>query len=225
MNQRGVSELLIDSALDPELLNRLRHSPDGVFGEYGLTDEQRDILRSPDHRLLGLLGEALAKQEKVPAASQPVVSTQTALRVSATARNLPGVSLVVTVLPCAHIQNGQPVGVSYAAWVNPLAPGTDPASLPPPPGAVFPGQPLTPAHIVMQLSAVQTQDTDGNLQVGLWATLKQSSNVEHTALQALPTPDAVEVSDSVTAVREAAPEERYTRLVELMRTLRIGGDA
>jgi hypothetical protein len=62
-------------------------------------------------------------------------------------------------------------------WVNPLPQGADPASLPPPLGVVFPGQPLTPLHAVIQVSAVQMQDAAGDPQVGLSASLQQSSNI------------------------------------------------
>jgi hypothetical protein len=101
-----------------------------------------------------------------------------------------------------------------------------------PAGMVLPGQPLAPLYAVFQLSAVQSQDAAGNLQVGVWASLRQSSNV------AVPPPpeaagdpegspfasrlDSERVQAAVTAVRGASSDERYGRLVDLMRVLRSG---
>jgi hypothetical protein len=85
---------------------------------------------------------------------------------------------------------------------------------------------------VIQLSAVQTQDAAGNPQVGLWASMLQSSNVAappppETAGDPNASPfgsrlDSPQVQAAVAAVREAATDERYNRLVDLMRVLRSG---
>ena len=60
--EKGVEQLLIASALEPELCRRLVESPEEVFAEFDLTEEQKDILRQRDHRLLGLLGAAVVRQ-------------------------------------------------------------------------------------------------------------------------------------------------------------------
>ena len=54
-------------------------------------------------------------------------------------RTLPDISLALTLVPCAQYENGRVVKVVYAAWVQPLPEGVDPASLPPPAGAALPG--------------------------------------------------------------------------------------
>ena len=225
----GVSRLLIDSALDPDLRRRLLESPEEVFPEFDLTEEERDILRLPDHRLLRLLGAALADEvgssgfkPKVPAAvPQPHAIVQ--------ARSLPDVSLALTLIPCAQYENGQLKTFAYAVWVNPLPRGADPASLPQPQGVVFPGQPLTPLHAVIQVSAVQMQDAAGDPHVGLSAALLQSSNIA-----APPPPGASgnpgvspfgsdlgsgEVQAAIAGVRNAPSDLRYGRLIDLMHAL------
>ena len=209
---------------------RLLESPEEVFQEFDLTEEERDLLRQPDHRLLRLLGAALADQvessnpmpEPSPAMPQPHAIVQ--------ARALPDISLVLTLVPCAQYENGRLNTFAYAVWVNPLPQGADPASLPPPQGAVFPGQPLTPLHAVIQVSAVQMQDAAGDPLVGLSASLQQSSNIT-----APPPPEAAgkpgvspfgsdlrsgEVQAAVAAVRGAPSDQRYVRLIELMHALR-----
>jgi len=99
---------------------------------------------------------------------------------------------------------------------------------------VLPGQPLTPLHAVIQVSAVQTQDAAGGPQVGLTASLRQSSNVA-----APPPPEAAgrpgaspfgsdlaseAVRAAVAAVRSAPSGQRYGRLIDLIHTL-AGGEA
>ena len=61
-SKAGVSRLLIASALDPDMRRRLLESPEEVFQEFDLAEEERDLLRRPDHRLLRLLGAALADE-------------------------------------------------------------------------------------------------------------------------------------------------------------------
>jgi hypothetical protein len=67
--------------------------------------------------------------------------------------------------------------VRFAAWVNPLPAGVDPGTLPASKGAELPGQPLTPLHAVLQISALQLPSSDGMPTVGLTASLLQSTNM------------------------------------------------
>ena len=209
---------------------RLLESPEEVFQEFDLTEEERDLLRQPDHRLLRLLGAALADNVE---SSGPRPKASTALlppHAIVQARTLPDISLVLTLVPCAQYEDGRLSTFAYAVWVNPLPQGADPASLPPPPGAVFPGQPLTPLHAVIQVSAVQMQDAAGDPQVGLSASLQQSSNIAAPA-----PPEAAgrpgvspfgsdlgsgEVQATIARVRSAPIDQRYGRLIDLMRALR-----
>ena len=224
--------MLIESALQPELRRRLLESPDEAFRDFDLSDEEKEILRRPDHRLLPLLGAALARQmeSSSPLGEAPSVSPAPPALVEA--HPLPDTWLALTVVPCAHREEGRLNGISYVVWANPIPEGGDPATLPPPAGVVFPGQPLAPLVAVIQLSAVETQDAEGNPQVGLWASLGQSSNVA-----ALPPPetagdpkaspfgsrlDSPQVQAAVAAVQRASNDERHNRLVDLMRVLRSG---
>ena len=224
--------MLIESALQPELRRRLLESPDEAFRDFDLSEEEKEILRRPDHRLLPLLGAALARQMESSDPSGEAPSVSPAAPALIEARPLPDTWLALTVVPCAHLEEGRLEGISYVVWANPIPEGGDPATLPPPAGVVFPGQPLAPLYAVIQLSAVQTQDAAGNPQVGLWASLLQSSNVAappppETAGDPKASPfgsrlDSPQVQAAVTAVRGASSEERYNRLVDLMRVLRSG---
>jgi hypothetical protein len=223
--------LLITSALKADLGRRLLESPEEVFEDYDLTEEEKDLLRQPDHRLLRLLGAALA-HERESSSPGPEAYSVPQPHAVVQARTLPDISLALTLVPCAQYENGRLHTFAYAVWVNPLPHGADPASLPPPPGAVFPGQPLAPLHAVIQVSAVQMQDAAGDPQVGLSAGLRQASN-----MTAPPPPEAAgrpggspfgsdlrsaEVQAAVAAVRSARNDQRYGRLIDLMHVLRSG---
>ena len=217
----GIDRLLIASALDGDLRRRLLDTPDDVFPEFDLTEDEKDVLRSPDQRLLPLLGAALARQSAAAALAPGAPTEQPQPHAVVEARTLPDVSLALTVVPCAQFENGRIVKVVYAAWVNPLPEGVDPASLPPPAGAALPGQPLAPLHAVIRVSVVQTQGA-----IGLSAVLLQSSN-----MSAPPPPPPVAgdlrdaaVETAIAAVRSASSQDRRTRIVELLRALR-GGEA
>jgi hypothetical protein len=227
--RNGVSQLLIALAMDSDLRRRLLEWPEETFQDYDLTDDEKDLLRQPDHRLLRLFGAALAQDRVEPGRARPHSDAPHAV---VPARTLPGISLAVTLVPCAQYENGQLSKIAYAVWVNPLAEGADPAALPMPQGASLPGQPLTPLHAVIRVSAVQMQDVDGKPQVALNASLQRSSNVT-----APPSPesagrpetppfgsdlDGTGVKAGVAAVRNASSEERYGRLIDLIRVLRGG---
>jgi hypothetical protein len=138
---------------------------------------------------------------------------------SARATMVPDILVALTVVPCARADGGY----SYAVWVNPLAEGADPASLPPPPGAALPGTPLAPLHVVIQIAAIEIPDASGRPQVGLTASLRQSSNITGPPPESAGSAKRSEAVDAaVAAVRNSPGEERYDRLVDLLRVLRGG---
>ena len=214
ISRPGIDRLLIASALDGDLRRRLLDTPDDVFPEFDLTEDEKDILRSPDQRLLPLLGAALARQS---APDTPAEQPQPHAVVEA--RTLPDISLALTLVPCAQYENGRIVKVVYAAWVNPLPEGVDPASLPPPAGAALPGEPLAPLHAVIQVSVVQTQGA-----IGLSAALLQSSNMSAPPPRPPVAGDlrSASVQTAIAAVRGASSQDRRARIVELLRALRCG---
>jgi hypothetical protein len=230
----GIDQLLIASALDADLRRQLLESPEEAFRGFDLTEEEKDLLRRPDHRLLRLLGTALAHERPSSAPAPPAAAAAQQPHAVVEAPTLPDVSLLLTLVPCAQYENGRLRKISYAVWVNPLPPGADPASMPPPQGAVFPGQPLTPLHAVIQVSPLHMQDADGHPLIGLSAAFRQSSNV--TA----PPPSesagrpygslfgndlrSEDVRTAVTAVRNAPTGQKYDRLIDLLHALR-GGEA
>ena len=243
----GISRLLIASAIDPDVYRRLLESPEETFDEFDLADEDRELLRQPDHRLLRVLGAALA-EENAPVSAAASVATMSAPPAVAGAplagatrpgappgmppagAPLPDLSLVLTLVPCALYDGGELQKFAYATWVSPLPEGADPAALPPP-GTVLPGKPLLPLRAVVRVSAIQMQDAAGNPLVGLSASLLQSTNMSALPpLEAAGNPAAIgrdlsaaEVQAAIAAVRSAPAGARYGKLIELLRVLRPEG--
>ncbi|HLK69549.1 MAG TPA: hypothetical protein VKU19_39235 [Bryobacteraceae bacterium] len=216
MSKPGIDQLLIRSALERDLCRRVLDTPDEVFAEYDLSEEEKDLLRHPDHRLLPLLGRVLKLRNEGPehvSQAPPVVTP---------ARNLPDISLAVTVVPCMRIENGALQGYSFAVWVNPLTEGANPAELPAPAGVTLPGRPLAPLHVVIQVSAIEVAGAEGQPQVGLSAYLRQSSNVMARPPVKTSGERSAQVEGAVAAVRSASKTERYERLMDLLQTLRAG---
>jgi len=228
--RNGVSQLLIASAIDADLRRSLLESPEETFQDYDLTEDEKDLLRQPDHRMLRLLGAALAQQRELSSEHTPQAAARPHAMVEA--RTLPGISLALTLVPCARYENGQLSTFAYAVWVNPLSDGADPAAQPLPQEAALPGEPLRPLHAVIRVSAAQMQDLDGKPQVGLTAALLRSSNVtappppESAGRPETPPfssgPGDTKVQAAVSAVRSSSSEERYGRLLDLIHVLRDG---
>jgi hypothetical protein len=210
VSKPGIDELLIASAMDADLLQRLRETPQAVFDSYDLTEEERDVLSNPDDRLLPLLGTALARRSPAqPPAAIPPPEPHVVFK----GKTLPEVSLALTIVPCATGDS-----YSYAVWVNPLPEGSDASTLPPPPGATLPGEPLSPLFAVVRLSPVLLQ---GDKHVALWASLTQPTNVE--APPPPPLDSKSEAANAAAAAVHAAPvESRYQRLLELAQAVQPG---
>ena len=210
MAKPDLARLLIDSALEPDLRRKFAEAPEEVFARYELTEEERELLRNPDHRLLPMLGAALARRE-TPGAQIP---TAPVLEPAPDAVLLPDSLLALTVIPC-EVENR----IAYAVWVSPIAEGADPASLPQPSGAALPGRPMTPLHAVIQLSASQSKDG-----VGMWASFRQATNVFAPVPMQDEVNDSPEVQAAAAEALAAEPGERYEKLATLARALG-GGEA
>lgn len=236
MAKTGISRLLIASAIDPDVYRRLRESPEETFDAFDLAEDERELLRHPNHRLLGVLGAALAEEHAGAAGVATTAATAATLAgatsgTSTASANLPDISLVLTVVPCALYDEGKLRNFAYVTWVSPLAEGADPETLPPPPGTEFPGKPLPPLRAVVRVSAIQMQDAAGGPLVGLSASLLSGTNMSSPAPpEAAGNPPAIrrdlsaaEVQSAIAAVRSAPAEGRYGKLIDLLRVLHPEG--
>jgi hypothetical protein len=225
----GVHQLLIQSALDAGTLRRLRDNPGEVFSEYELSPEEQDILRNPDPRLLALLGRAVRESatsgDTEPAADVPApqLTPEPAGAPIILPNTLAPTLLALTVVPCVA-EDGT---LRYAVWVNPMAEGTLPATLPLPPAATLPGVPLAPLYAIIELDGLHAPHPDGSSQVALWAHFRQSTNAavahasadENCATGAAPEA----IAAAAAAVRTAPPAERYGKLAALLQHVKENG--
>ena len=208
MAKPDLARLLIDSALEPGARRQLAEAPEQLFERYDLTDEERELLRHPDHRLLPMLGAALARGQT----PEPQTAAAPVKEIAPEAVLLPDSLLALTVVPC-EVEHR----IAYAVWVSPIAEGADPASLPQPAGAALPGRPMIPLHAVIQLSASQSKDG-----VGMWASFRQATNVFAPSPSQDPSIDSPEVQAAAAEALAAGPEERYMKLAALAQALRRG---
>jgi hypothetical protein len=232
VSQPDILQLLVDTAIQPELRRRLAEAPESVFEQYALTEEQRELLLHPDHRLLPLLGAAMASQAATgpaPAASpearplsigaDPTIPEGHELRDSL---------MALTIVPCLTAER-----IAFVAWLSPMPEGADPSRFPMPAATALPGPALTPLHAVIQITAAQSKDACGNPHLSMWASFRQHTNAATVAPpETAGNPDAspfaspigsAEIEAAAAEVRAAAPADRYDKLVTLLGALR-GGD-
>ena len=109
----GISQLLIASAMDADLCRRLLESPEETFQDFDLTEDEKELLRRPDQRMLHLFGVALAQQRELsPSHAQEASIAAPQPHAIVEARTLPAISLALTLVPCAQYENGQFVKAS-----------------------------------------------------------------------------------------------------------------
>ncbi len=202
MDKPGIRELLIDCVLDPQLLERARHSPESVFSDYELDDETRALLASPDERLLELLGQAVrdgaaadesayaaqappaAAIESGPVADDPDVATR--LEVTSVSYSLPESRLAVRLVPFLQhsMENDSgntdrpSLAIKYAGHLDNLTQGMEIEDLPEVPAAGVPGQQLPTLAMSVAIQPHARTDAAGNLQItfSLSATLPQAAD-------------------------------------------------
>ncbi len=241
MEKPGIEELLIGCVLDPLLLRQLRESPESVFSDYELSDRAREILTSPDERLLELLGESVKGQStegegnesQTPAPQEqtnPVAAGDRATRMV----SLPESRLALRVVPYAQqaaesADESPAVFVNYAGHLDPLPEGLELQDLPEVPTAATDGEQLPPLSVVVGVQPTVWTDDSGNRQI----TFSVSARLPHeTALQQTNEPaeasagirlspwprdvDSPAVNAAAAQVREASSDERYQRLLELI---------
>jgi len=220
----GIDALLIDCVLDPPLLQRMFDKPLDVFADYDISEEDRDILSSPDERLLGLLGRVVGTTA-VGATPETAGKAHT----KETMRSLPESRLALRLVPYLQrapepLEEGQPpIIVSYLGHLDPLPAGVGVEDLPPVPQADVPGHPLAPLALVVAARPLLSGAGGDSIQVGF--SLR-------TEMPATPSPSleggeaslspwshdttSATVRDAADKVRTAAPEDRHDRLLQLV---------
>jgi hypothetical protein len=240
MNKPGIEELLIACVLDPQLLNRLRESPDSVFADYELSDQVRELLVSPNQRLLELLGKVVHQQagdQQFPVMNEPAQMPANETAVRPPPFSLPESRLALRLVPYlqraaatesatdGHLQ----LSVNYVGHLDSLPPGRSLEELPGVPPADVRGQTLPPLSLIVAVQAQVWTDEAGSQQItfSISARLPQDSaasqpsdSVDESAAQDL-TPWRHDVNSSAikaaaARVHGAQKEDRRQRLLELI---------
>ena len=116
MTQGSATDYLIRAALDGSFRELALAEPDRAMAEYDLTEDEKDILRNRDERLLELLGGSI---EMVKASAESPQSTEIAAAPGSSRSTLPPVELLLRLAPqTTQSADGMPQ-VSYAASLHP----------------------------------------------------------------------------------------------------------
>ena len=116
MAQRSADDFLIRTVLDETFRELALADPQRAFEGYALSEEQQEILRSRDARLLGLLGGTVAQGEALAEHASKKGISKTA---DAPLPSLPQVKLLLRLVPQATQPPGSASSVAYAASLHP----------------------------------------------------------------------------------------------------------
>ncbi|MDJ0907997.1 MAG: hypothetical protein QNI99_02315 [Woeseiaceae bacterium] len=236
MKKPGIEDLLVRCVLEPELLQQLRKSPESIFDDFDLSERAREILSSPDARLLELLGEAVGGErgQRVDETTEPSESDEVepgdAPPHNPEVRTLPQSRLALRLVPYAQqatdpTGDAQQVIVNYAGHLDPLPEGAGLHDLQEVPQAVTDGQQLPPVSVVVSVQPAVWTDQAGNQQItfSVSAQLPQdaveqsSGDVSDVSLSPwrhdVDSPAVKAAADSVQAAEQS---DRYQRLRELI---------
>ena len=220
--------------LEPQLLHRLRDAPQAVFAAYDLSEEERDILSSPDERMLALLGRVHRAAGAAPGA--PEAGARGGAEIAAQVRSLAESRLVLRLVPYLQRppqpagEGEPPIVVSYLGHLDPLPAGASVDELPPVPRPAVPGQALPPLTLIVAVTPQVAGAGGDSLEVAFSMRTELSART--------PRPDdnrsaggaadlgpwrhdtgSAAVRAAARRVRSAGPGDRYQRLLELIEVM------
>ena len=121
MTRGSAADFLIRAVLDEAFRELAIADPQSAFEGYDLNEEEQEILRSRDARLLGLLGEAVGQAK---ASVEHPERTGGSKTTESSPPSLPEVKLLLRLEPQASQAPDSASGVAYAASLHPW-PGDD----------------------------------------------------------------------------------------------------
>ena len=234
MKRGSAADFLVRTVLDEEFRELALANPQRAFEGYELSEEEKDILRSRDHRLLGLLGEAVA-HKGAPAEHQ--LQKEHTDPTAPTLPSLPEVKLLLRLAPHVPQSPGSETNVSYAAslhsWPCEEELETDPDSDEQATGQ--PGAAVGEVRWIVRITPNVVESQEAGLTVAYTASihpLMADPNQVHPSVreptQELASPPwnhHVESTAAKTAARAALAAdrgERYGKLLELVHALQTG---
>ena len=237
MTRRSAADYLIRAVLDEAFRELAVADPKRAFEGYDLSEEEQEILRSRDGRLLGLLGEAVAHARAFVEHPAEEGSSKTA---ESPLPSLPEVKLLLRLAPHARQLPDSASEVAYAASLHPW-PGDDETS-PTPNGAHAENGEQTEEHHaeiawIVRITPTVVGPQETGLKVAYSASIhplavgtdeKQPSAQGPTQASARsPWSHHLESSAAkaaARAVRAGDASRRYEKLLELIQALQTGDD-
>ena len=116
MKRGSAVDFLIRTVLDEAFRELAIADPQRAFEGYHLSDEEQEILRSRDFRLLGLLGMAAARGQ---AFVEPPLKRDSSETAASSLPSLPEVRLLLRLVPRATQPPGSGSRIAYAASLRP----------------------------------------------------------------------------------------------------------
>jgi hypothetical protein len=237
MARGSAADFLIRTVLDEAFRELALADPQRAFEGYDLSEEEQEILRSRDDRLLGLLGEAAAYGQALvehPAEDESAKAAESSLP------TLPEVKLLLQLVPHSAQQPDSPSNIAYAASLHPW-PGdhnsktadaesgerTDIHNDPALPGIAWIIR-ITPTVLDAQEDGLKVAYAASIHPLGVGAEQQQQPTEGATrALAGSVWNHQVESSAAkaaARAVRASDASQRYEKLLELIQALQTGDD-
>ena len=230
--QSGLAEFLIKSVLDTGFRELALSYPDRAFEGFDLSTDEKDILRSGDERVLGLLGRVLQYSWPV----QPATSNQKPLAESTTpsTQTLPEVALRLRFVPYAAESPDARLQFNYEASLHPWTddPATEDRSVDDSTAAANAAFDMMIRIVPTVISLAGTEP-----KVAYAATIQSPGSgtgpgppLEPGGSYAGTTPasryhgNSLAAREAAAAVGQAEPNQRYARIFDLIRALRQGDD-
>jgi len=229
MKPTEAARYLERAALDRGFRSLARADPEASFEGFALSEDEKAILRRQDEGMLGLLADVLRSRAPVEAARAPE-PPEGIHPLPVTGRALPPVELILQVVPVPSRDEAGAIRLSHFASLH-AAPFAGEPLPPPPPNAPEGAKPPVRFRIVVAPHAATLPD--GGTVVTYVGNLVSMEAEAGAAAADAPHPaspwghrvgsDAAR--RAARAVGEAAPADRYARLLDLVAALTGDGES
>ena len=217
-----VSRLLVQILLDEELRGRWEADPEAVLAAWDLTDEERDVLRTGDARMMRLLGRALLDEMGGADEARRTMTTPAPLAPAEGARpalDVPPARVYLRLMP--HVTTDE--GEERVRWLTTLSAEPPPHDAPRP---SVPGLPPTSRELpemAFEVTVFVTPIGDGETRFVWQPSITATRPVEADVVDAFGhDTTSAGVLAAAEAVRAAPAEQRLDALLELVSRMRGG---
>jgi len=233
MTRKSVANFLVRAVLDEAFRDLALSNPQRALEGFDLTEEEKEILRGRDRRVLGLLGDAVRLQGPVV---EPPLEKAPTTPVAPTLPNLPEVKLLLRLVPQAVPSPGSNPKVSYAASLHPWPADDEPEGGPNSAAPTENGAEAAEVRWLIRIAPEVVESRNTGLAVAYSASIHPvTAEVDETdpadkaaPLEAAGSPwnhhlDSPAARAAAKAVQSADPSQRYAELLKLVHALQTGG--